>query len=74
MKKPVPLATDDDAELNQLIAGGRLSGSEYDRVEQRVLEHAAASPTPDVRVAARSLPGVLLAALRKLGARWSSKK
>ena len=40
MKKPVPLATDEDAELDQLLAGGRLSGAEYDRVERRVLERA----------------------------------
>lgn len=62
MKKPVPLATDDDPELNQLIAGGRLSGSEYDRVEERVLEQR----TPGVAVAGRSLRDVLVALWRKL--------
>jgi hypothetical protein len=31
---------DDDVELDQLLARGRLSGTEYDQIEQRVLEHA----------------------------------
>jgi hypothetical protein len=68
MKKPVPLATDEDAELDQLIAGGRLSGAEYDRVERRVLVRAEAktelerAPTG----AARRLRDALGALWRKL--------
>jgi len=31
----------DDMKLNQLLAGGRLSGAEYDEIERRVLEHTA---------------------------------
>jgi len=61
MKKPVPLATDEDAELDQLIAGGRLSGAEYDRVEQRVLQRT------DVE-----LEGEQSGAMRRLRNAWGA--
>lgn len=41
MSKPGPLADGDDAELDQLLARGRLSGAQYDEIEQRVLDRVA---------------------------------
>lgn len=44
MKRPAPLGSHDDAELNQLLARGRLSGAEYDAIEKRVLDRVAPKP------------------------------
>jgi hypothetical protein len=41
VNKPRTLIKDDDAELDQLLARGRLSGSQYDQIERRVLEQVA---------------------------------
>jgi hypothetical protein len=55
-----------DSELNQLLAGGRLSGSEYDRIEARVLERVRPERQPRFwfalapATAAASLLGVWL--------------
>jgi hypothetical protein len=38
------MADYDDSELNQLLARGRLSGAEYDRVERQVLARVAPKP------------------------------
>jgi hypothetical protein len=40
MRKPGPVP-DEDAELDRLLARGRLSGAEYDAVEQRIFERIA---------------------------------
>lgn len=66
MKKSVPLATDDDAELDQLLAGGRLSGSEYDRVARRVLERPDKKRERKQTSAARRLRRAWGALWRKL--------
>jgi hypothetical protein len=42
---------DDDMELDQLLARGRLSGSQYDEIERRVLAHVAPRSRPRPRIA-----------------------
>lgn len=66
MKKSVPLATDENAELDQLLAGGRLSGAEYDRVERRVLERTDTKRERTSTGRARLLRRALGALWRKL--------
>ncbi|HVR21285.1 MAG TPA: hypothetical protein VMS65_16340 [Polyangiaceae bacterium] len=58
MNKPRTLIKDDDAELDHLLARGRLSGSQYDQIERRVLDQVA----PKRRVWPLLAPAAALAA------------
>ena len=63
----------DDLELNELLAGGQLSGTEYDAIEANVLERVAPrSRSP--RVFAVLLPGLGLAAAVALWVSASSRQ